>query len=117
MQSPPWGGVDYLAATAATDSYDYFPLETLCAPHGCAGLVAAARRLCSAGNVALFLPRSAALDDIAALAQPAAADDEGMRRQVDVEEAWMGHRLKALVAYLGDLAQWEEEWAPGWGWE
>ena len=116
-QSPPWGGVDYLAATSASSGYDYFPLGALCEPHGCAGMVRAARRLCrgAGNNVALFLPRSAALADIAALAQP--AGDEATRRLVDVEEAWMGHKLKALVAYMGDLAQWEEEWQAGWGWE
>jgi trimethylguanosine synthase len=102
--SPPWGGPEYLAAPV------YSLAQTQ--PEPAAELFRLARLLTL--NVAFYVPRNTALEDIAALL-PASApgvvgDESGTSgvEQVEVEEEWMGHKLKALTCYFGGLAQGQE---------
>lgn len=104
--SPPWGGPEYLAAPA------YSLAQTQ--PEPAAELFRLARLLTP--NVAFYVPRNTALEDIAALLPPSAPgviDDESESgtsgaERVEVEEEWMSHKLKALTCYFGGLAQGQE---------
>jgi trimethylguanosine synthase len=118
--SPPWGGISYLslktnpanlstptqeiaqAATGLTpdeaavpdaDAPDVYPLAALAPLHGkeLFGLARAITR-----DVAYYLPKNADLAECAALA------DEG--ETVEVEEEWMGGKLKAITLLYGALA-------------
>ncbi|KAH9989907.1 RNA cap guanine-N2 methyltransferase-domain-containing protein, partial [Russula compacta] len=94
--SPPWGGPEYLAGA------EYSLSRTQ--PEPAAELFRLARLLTP--NVAFYVPRNTVLEDIAALL-PAPApplDDE----RVEVEEEWMGNKLKALTCYFGGLAHGQE---------
>jgi len=99
--SPPWGGPEYLAAPV------YSLAQTQ--PEPAAELFRLARLLTP--NVAFYVPRNTALEDIAALlpaSLPGVGDDESVTsgvEQVEVEEEWMGPKLKALTCYFGGLAQ------------
>jgi trimethylguanosine synthase len=104
--SPPWGGPEYLAGPVYSLSQTQ--------PEPAAELFRLARLLTP--NVAFYVPRNTSLEDIAALL-PASAplngtgDDDGETpgvEQVEVEEEWMGSKLKALTCYLGGLAQGQE---------
>lgn len=125
-QSPPWGGVNYLDAPstpipavqdAQPDSYDYYYISSLCAPQGGRALVDAARKL--SPNLVLYLPRSMSMTDVRSLAfaEEEEVDELSETRVVDVEEQWMGYKLKAVMAYYGELAQWDEEQDAAWGWK
>jgi trimethylguanosine synthase len=71
-------------------------------------------------NVAFYAPRNAVLEDIAGLLPPPPPppplDDVGNDggtanggvERVEVEEEWMGTKLKALTCYFGGLAQGQE---------
>ena len=102
--SPPWGGPEYLSVP------EYSLARTQ--PEPAAELFRLARLLTP--NVAFYLPRNSALEDIAALlpAPPLISDDGGDVpngvEQVEVEEEWMGTKLKALTCYFGGLAQGQE---------
>lgn len=101
--SPPWGGPEYLAAPV------YSLAQTQ--PDPAAELFRLARLLTP--NVAFYVPRNTALEDIAALlpaSAPGVDDESGTSgvEQVEVEEEWMGHKLKALTCYFGGLAQGQE---------
>lgn len=117
--SPPWGGISYLSLKTnpanlstpmqkpspaisiaettpdneAADAPDVYPLAALAPLHGkeLFGLARAITR-----DVAYYLPKNADLDECAALA------DEGER--VEVEEEWMGGKLKAITLLYGGLA-------------
>lgn len=110
--SPPWGGIDYqeeqettgpsstpgTPAAAGTDlvtrsAYSSYSLSRLLPRHG-KELFDISRKLTK--NVAYYLPRNLDIQEAAALA------DKG--EKVEVEEEWMGSKLKALCLYYGDLA-------------
>jgi len=101
--SPPWGGPEYLAGP------EYSLSQTQ--PEPAAELFRLARLLTP--NVAFYVPRNTSLEDIAALLPAsvplhATGDDDGGTpsvEQVEVEEEWMGNKLKALTCYFGGLAQ------------
>jgi trimethylguanosine synthase len=95
--SPPWGGIDYLTsaddalpASAASKRISY-PLSALQPMPG-----PELYSLCHAmtHNIALYLPRNTDVDQVAALSPTT---------NVEIEEEWMGGKLKALTAYFGDL--------------
>ena len=101
--SPPWGGPEYradveysLARTQPEPAAELFRLARLMTP-----------------NVAFYVPRNTALEDIASLL-PASVAVDGKEsevageEQVEVEEEWMGTKLKALTCYFGGLAQEQE---------
>lgn len=111
--SPPWGGIDYQDDTDDPDAsilpapptpggaapaqppksgYASYPLSRLAPLHG-KELFDLSRKLTK--NVAYFLPRNLNVAEAARLA-PAG-------EKVEVEEAWMGSKLKALTVYYGDL--------------
>lgn len=108
------GGVDYLsfADPASTSSSDY-PLSAILPIHG--------RELFDftftlTPNIAYYLPRNVSVDELGALARPVVgepqADGEGGKRRekewVEVEEEWVGDKLKAVTAYYGGLIADEE---------
>ena len=106
--SPPWGGPEYLNA----------PVYSLARtrPEPAAELFRLARLLTP--NVAFYVPRNTALEDVALLlpesvpANGIGGDEEGgtaaSAERVEVEEEWMGTKLKALTCYFGGLAQGQE---------
>ena len=105
--SPPWGGPEYLAGptyslarTQPEPASELFRLARLMTP-----------------NVAFYVPRNSVLEDIAGLLPPPAPLDgagndggtaSGGLERVEVEEEWMGTKLKALTCYFGGLAQGQE---------
>jgi trimethylguanosine synthase len=103
--SPPWGGPEYLVGPT------YSLAQTQ--PEPAAELFRLARLLTP--NVAFYVPRNTVLEDIPALL-PASVlangdgDEDGATgtEQVEVEEEWMGTKLKALTCYFGGLAQGQE---------
>ncbi|KZV66461.1 S-adenosyl-L-methionine-dependent methyltransferase [Peniophora sp. CONT] len=135
--SPPWGGPSYLAGSAlpgaavdedettAEVKHPEFTLDAVAPIHG-RELFHVARRI--SRNVAYFLPRNTRLEEIAALLPPPisdetakpvktgkkrkhaeVADDDYVGERVEVEEAWMGTKLKALTCYFGGLVAGQAE--------
>ena len=86
-------GFQVLASTQPEPASELFRLARLLTP-----------------NVAFYVPRNTVLAEIAALLPPAAGGtvDSGDPEQVEVEEEWMGNKLKALTCYFGGLAQGQE---------
>lgn len=92
--SPPWGGLDYLNNNQpGPPSAEEYSLNSL-QPIPGAELYSICRELSE--NVVLYLPRNTSIEEIASL------DDNEL---MEVEEAWMSNKLKALTVYIGkDLA-------------
>nr|GAT55091.1 Tgs1 protein [Mycena chlorophos] len=103
--SPPWGGPGYIEGDttrppspvksgAATDhpSYSLASIQ----PIPGAELFKLSRKI--TGNIAYYLPRNTRLDEIGALL--AVPPDEEM---IEVEEQWMGSKLKAITCFTGGL--------------
>ncbi|KAG1719628.1 Tgs1 protein [Suillus paluster] len=119
--SPPWGGPEYISPTDSHVSADHntdlqdepeahsqFSLSRIQPIHG-ADLFRLTKRI--SDNIAYFLPRNTDLNDISALGQSekdesATTDDEP--RMIEVEEEWMGSKLKALTCYFGGLVTGQE---------
>ncbi|BGP20626.1 hypothetical protein JCM10213_007162 [Rhodosporidiobolus nylandii] len=82
-----------------------YPLSALAPLHG-AELFSLARQLTH--NVAYYLPRNVDLLELAELPQVAPwkgrTRAENAKERVEIEEAWMGYKLKAITAYYGELA-------------
>ncbi|KAH8930718.1 S-adenosyl-L-methionine-dependent methyltransferase [Atractiella rhizophila] len=102
--SPPWGGIDYLSSpskskfdTMATLSeeqlYSYFPLDSI----GRFLPIGEMKKV--AKDLALFLPRNTDLNEVRKLL----GGEEG--EELEVEEEWMGEKLKALTVYTSGLLQ------------
>ncbi|KIP07423.1 hypothetical protein PHLGIDRAFT_89511 [Phlebiopsis gigantea 11061_1 CR5-6] len=108
--SPPWGGPEYLSGTtkdkspesSSADQHPAFSLSSVQPIHG-TELFQLSRQITK--NIAYFLPRNTKLDEISALLSPEESKDE----KVEVEEEWMGSKLKALTCYFGGLASGQEE--------
>ncbi|TFK34071.1 RNA cap guanine-N2 methyltransferase-domain-containing protein [Crucibulum laeve] len=122
--SPPWGGPSYLSgdpiASASskpstpssatlkstptvqaksksptpTETHPAYSLSSIQPIHG-AGLFKLSRQITK--NIAYFLPRNTRIEEIGALL------DSDESEQVEVEEEWMGNKLKALTCYFGGL--------------
>lgn len=104
--SPPWGGPEYLAGSADdpppdADQHPEFSLASIQPIHG-AELFKLTRKITN--NVAYFLPRNTKLEEISALLTA----EESKTEMVEVEEEWMGTKLKALTCYFGGLAAGQE---------
>lgn len=110
--SPPWGGPDYLLqgnhdtgerSDASLERHPEFSLANMKPIHG-ADLFHLTRNITR--NVAYFVPRNTSLDEISALLTNSAPllSDQGSAEMVEVEEEWMGTKLKALTCYFGGLA-------------
>lgn len=128
--SPPWGGPSYLSgspaeALAATsvkpgdaaqeapvpvEAHPEYHLADIQPIHG-AELFALSRRLTP--NIAYFLPRNTNLTEISDLVRVEGADHQGDKTEreeaVEVEEEWMGTKLKALTCYFGGLVAGQED--------
>lgn len=63
-------------------------------------------------NVAYYLPRNTRLEEIARLLETSANEtgnaESGALEHVEVEEEWMGSKLKALTCYFGGLVAGQE---------
>ncbi|EIW75329.1 Tgs1 protein [Coniophora puteana RWD-64-598 SS2] len=116
--SPPWGGISYL--TNPQDSPDSdesdvslvrhpeYSLASVKPIHG-ADLFHLTRRITP--NVAYFLPRHTSLDELSALlpsSDATSGGDDSQQEILEIEEEWMGSKLKALTCYFGGLAAGQE---------
>ncbi|KAH9813035.1 RNA cap guanine-N2 methyltransferase-domain-containing protein [Melampsora americana] len=95
--SPPWGGVNYLSFNSPTKSQaggstGFYPLTEL-QPIPGKELFSLASKVTP--NIALYLPRNLDLQHVAGL-----VDDDV---QIEVEEAWMTSKCKAVTVYFGNL--------------
>ncbi|KAI0766132.1 S-adenosyl-L-methionine-dependent methyltransferase [Trametes elegans] len=132
FMSPPWGGPSYIAGSpskaqsaiattpaalasedAAEDVHAEFSLSSIRPIHG-HDLFKVARGITR--NVAYFLPRNTNLEEISQLvsdtplneSSEAGSQSTTLPELVEVEEAWMGSKLKALTCYFGGLAAGQE---------
>jgi trimethylguanosine synthase len=99
--SPPWGGLGYLSGGSEDEEgiRGYRLRSTLPIPGD--ELWRLARRI--SPHVAFYLPRNVSLQDVGSLLKhdaPRLREGE----KVEVEEEWMGTKLKALTCYFGGLA-------------
>jgi trimethylguanosine synthase len=119
--SPPWGGPGYISSSenciSARDDADFqdelemhsqYSLSRIQPIHG-ADLFRLTKRI--SDNIAYFLPRNTDLNEISALGLP--EKDESVTpgdesRMIEVEEEWMGPKLKALTCYFGGLVTGQE---------
>lgn len=129
--SPPWGGPEYLsgsplavendnevdsAVDKRSERHPDFTLAQIKPVHG-AELFKLSRKITR--NVAYFLPRNTNLNEISSLLKDAGsvedeqADGEGKNIEstetIEVEEEWMGPKLKALTCYFGGLVAGQED--------
>ena len=119
--SPPWGGLDYLklgALPAAVgsekgeqdgarrESKPPYPLKAL-APLPGDALFALSRAVTP--HVAYYLPRNVDVAEVAGLPARFPRTDrcawDAQKERMEVEEEWMGSKLKAVTVYYGDLAK------------
>jgi trimethylguanosine synthase len=120
--SPPWGGPSYLSGsnieTAEATNEDIisenvtpvevhpeYTLASIQPIHG-AKLFELSRRISC--NIAYFLPRNTKLEEISALLDDSQSRDDTAPEVVEVEEEWMGSKLKALTCYFGGLVSGQE---------
>lgn len=55
-------------------------------------------------NIAFFLPRNVDIDQVSTLARRLDAQQDGREREwVEIEEEWVGDKIKAVTAYFGGL--------------
>ncbi|KAF8196811.1 S-adenosyl-L-methionine-dependent methyltransferase [Mycena galopus ATCC 62051] len=116
--SPPWGGPGYISGDMTRPSsptkpqpptpaeHPSYTLASIQPIHG-AELFQLSRRITR--NVAYYLPRNTQLGEIGALLPVNGVDAEGKKELVEVEEEWMGSKLKALTCYFGGLADGQPE--------
>ncbi|KAH6915625.1 Tgs1 protein [Coprinopsis sp. MPI-PUGE-AT-0042] len=97
--SPPWGGPSYLGAPGGDKDDEEHPCYTLQSILPIPGeeLFNVTKKMTN--NIAYYLPRNTDLDEISALAP---------EESIEVEEEWMGSKLKALTCYFGGLAGGQE---------
>ncbi|KAG0704565.1 Tgs1 protein [Suillus ampliporus] len=120
--SPPWGGPGYISpsenhVSAADDNanlqdeleaHSQYSISRIQPIHG-ADLFRLTKRI--SDNIAYFLPRNTDLNEISALGllekdKSTTTNDES--RMIEVEEEWMGSKLKALTCYFGGLVAGQE---------
>ena len=101
--SPPWGGPSYLAGPQGDEPIEVHPeysLGSIQPIHG-AELFRLSRRMTR--NIAYYLPRNTKLEEISSL-----IGTEGTE-MIEIEEEWMGSKLKALTCYCGGLVSGQED--------
>jgi trimethylguanosine synthase len=126
--SPPWGGVDYLSMSPSKDTQipmstsiqaekdpgmahskagQEYSLANVSPLHG-GELFQIAREITP--NIAYFLPRNQDLEEVSALVTTGDGQMVGNypHEIIEIEEEWMGTKLKALTCYFGGLAQGQE---------
>jgi trimethylguanosine synthase len=126
--SPPWGGPSYLTGSdddisglapsasqvVPISEHSSYSLSSILPIPG-AQLFSLTRRITH--NIAFYLPRNTRLDEISALLSkentPSGQHQNGeatvTTEQIEVEEEWMGTKLKALTCYFGGLVTGQEE--------
>ena len=89
-----------------------YSLSSILPIHG-AQLFGLTRRITR--NIAFYLPRNTRLDEISALLAEENIQEEHQNgetntttEQIEVEEEWMGTKLKALTCYFGGLVTGQE---------
>ncbi|KAG6889793.1 hypothetical protein C0992_004058 [Termitomyces sp. T32_za158] len=128
--SPPWGGPSYLSGptSESTDvispslgdagdnvsNEEDHPSYSLSAiqPIDGSALFRLSRRITP--NIAYYLPRNTRLDEIAGLLETSPVNvtesaQPDTSEHVEVEEEWMGSKLKALTCYFGGLVAGQED--------
>ncbi|KAK0469601.1 Tgs1 protein [Desarmillaria tabescens] len=111
--SPPWGGPSYLAGTpspikpggAFQDQPTEYPLYTLASIQPIHGVDLFRLTRQMTPNVAYYLPRNTDVEELGALLD----DDVQAKEYIEVEEEWMGSKLKALTCYFGGLVEGQGE--------
>lgn len=127
--SPPWGGPSYLSGLPAestpplgsdlgppsVEGHPEYSLESIQPIHG-AKLFQLSRQVTC--NIAYFLPRNTSLEEISALLLQDGSDSREVSRKdenadshpevAEIEEEWMGTKLKALTCYFGGLVGGQE---------
>ncbi|KAG8905827.1 hypothetical protein FRC01_008227, partial [Tulasnella sp. 417] len=111
--SPPWGGPQYLLSSSTNGKPSSHAAEdessesstpnyslTSILPIPGDQLFQLTKNL--TGNIAYYLPRNMDLKEVSKLAR------EG--EKIEVEEEWMGDKLKAVTCYFGGLAAGQEDW-------
>lgn len=106
--SPPWGGIDYKSlgdnseeeSSSTMNKKLSYSLSSL-SPLPGDQLFSLAKKMTP--HIALYLPRNTDIEQIASLCSSTTGGQEEEER-VEVEEAWMGKKLKAITCYYGDLA-------------
>jgi trimethylguanosine synthase len=100
------GGTEYLTfGDPSAPNQSAYPLSAILPVHGkelfdlCTSLTP---------NIAYYLPRNVNVDELSALARPLDAQEKegggGRDREwVEIEEEWVGDKLKAVTAYYGAL--------------
>ncbi|KAL0569228.1 putative diacylglycerol O-acyltransferase tgs1 [Marasmius crinis-equi] len=118
--SPPWGGPSYISNTPPnengpkevveadtdTDTHPAYSLSSIQPIHG-AELFNLSRRITP--NIAYYLPRNTDLSEVGALLEDPKNLVGDVKEYVEVEEEWMGNKLKALTCYFGGLVTGQEE--------
>ncbi|TDL26500.1 S-adenosyl-L-methionine-dependent methyltransferase [Rickenella mellea] len=110
--SPPWGGPAYLlgsptkgsAESTEEQQHPEYSLSSILPIPG-DELFRLSRGI--SRNIAYFLPRNSNLSEISALV-PSEKDGDPEAEKVEIEEEWMGNKLKALTCYFGGLAGGQE---------
>ncbi|KAF8806840.1 S-adenosyl-L-methionine-dependent methyltransferase [Phlegmacium glaucopus] len=128
--SPPWGGPSYIEGSSddisvlahstsqrapsppSSPGHPTYSLSSILPIPG-AQLFDLTRRVTP--NVAFYLPRNTRLDEISALLSQENTQEQHQNgeavvtaEQVEVEEEWMGTKLKALTCYFGGLVTGQE---------
>ncbi|KAJ3907964.1 Tgs1 protein [Lentinula edodes] len=112
--SPPWGGPSYLSGSGSPSDSNSSPNENMPAPfalsdiqpiHG-VDLFKLSNRITP--NIAYYLPRNTDLDEVSALVKNDNSKDD-IQEFIEVEEEWMGRKLKALTCYFGGLTAGQSE--------
>lgn len=121
--SPPWGGPSYISASSSTtepissfsandkgfdisngeeaEPHPKFTLDMI-SPLPGDELFALARNITP--HVAYYLPRNTDISQISELLDK----DSGRGERIEIEEEWMGTKLKALTCYFGGLVKDQE---------
>jgi trimethylguanosine synthase len=108
--SPPWGGPSYLEQSPGhpdeptLSTSEGYSLSSIRPVNG-SELFRISRTITK--NIAYYLPRNTKVDEISELLFEAGAGPQ--HESVEIEEEWMGNKLKALTAYFGGLAQGQED--------
>lgn len=116
--SPPWGGPSYLEGSPehvqeeTTSIPDEYPLYSLSSIQPLCGseLFRISRTITK--NIAYYLPRNTKVKEISDLLPE---DIDQQQERIEIEEEWMGNKLKALTCYFGGLVQGQEDmfWGNG----
>lgn len=102
--SPPWGGPEYLSGSPAKpgssqeqEEHPTFSLKDVSPVPG-DELFRLTKKISK--NIAYYLPRNQDLQEVSRLV--------GRKDIIEIEEEWMGDKLKALTCYFGGLAAGQE---------